>query len=118
VAPARLRLTPFAKDGQESIHRQLLSRKVAMPITRYQNQTLAGQVFQMEDCWFVNCTLVDCKMFYSGGRAMWENTSFQNCEWKFQGEALATIQLLNLIGLLKPNQMQAQPKPSMTGPVN
>jgi hypothetical protein len=108
-----------AEHGGELINSQLLFKGSQMPISRYQNQTLTGQVFQVEESWFVNCTLVDCKLFYSGGRSIWENTSFQNCEWKFHDKALATIQLLNQIGLLKPNQMmQAQPRPSMTGPVN
>ncbi len=89
-----------------------------MPMTKYEGQTLTNQAFQMEECWFVNCTLVNCAMFYSGGRAMWENTNFQNCQWKFQEQALATIQVLTLIGLMKPNHMQTQPRPSPTGPVN
>jgi hypothetical protein len=89
-----------------------------MPITKYQNQTLVGQTFRVEECWFVNCTLKDCALFYSGGPIQLENATMQNCQWKFEGAAQQTIGVLSMIGLLpiQPTHLQQQHTP--TGPVN
>ncbi|MFP5204907.1 MAG: hypothetical protein ACLGSH_06105 [Acidobacteriota bacterium] len=90
-----------------------------MPITKYQDQTIVGQVFRTEECWFVNCTLKQCVLYYSGGVAEFENCRFENCQWKFQGQAQQTIAVLSMIGLLpiQPTHLQTSQKP-MTGPVN
>jgi hypothetical protein len=87
-------------------------------MTKYQNQTLTGQAFQLEDCWFVNCVLKNCTLFFSGGSWELENTTFESCQWKFQNEAQRTCQLLGMIGLLPPMQMPLQMNPQPTGPVN
>ena len=75
-----------------------------MAVTRYEGRTFTKQVFQLEECWFVNCVLRECHLFYSGGSYLWENTTFENCDWKFQGAAAQTVNLLIQIGLLKPGQ--------------
>ncbi len=75
-----------------------------MPMTKYEGRTFTKQVFQLEECWFVNCVLRECALFYGGGRFEFVNTKFENCEWKFDGDSRNTIQLLTLIGLLKPGQ--------------
>lgn len=67
---------------------------------KFENQTLANQVFQLEECWFVNCILKGCTVFYSGGSYEMENTRMENCQWKFQDEAQRTCTLLSQIGLL------------------
>jgi len=88
-------------------------------MTKYENQTLNRQVFQIEECWFVNCTLVECTIFYAGGSYTWENSHFQNCQWKFQGQAQATVLLLQQLGLLAPPQAALSvSKMSSAGPVN
>jgi hypothetical protein len=71
-----------------------------MSITKYQNQTLNDQAFQLEECWFVNCVLRNCTIFYSGGSYEMEQTRMENCSWKFQNEAQRTCTLLSQIGLL------------------
>ncbi len=83
-----------------------------MPINKYENQTFQGKAFKLEECWFVNCVLRECTIFYSGGSYEFENTKFEACQWKFQDEAQRTCVLLNQIGLLKtgqvtPSSMQA-----------
>jgi hypothetical protein len=90
-----------------------------MPVTKYQNQTIEGQIFRTEECWFVNCTLKNCVLYFSGGGYELENTRFENCQWKFQGAAQQTIALLSTIGLLpiQPTHLQQSKFPS-TGPVN
>jgi len=75
-----------------------------MPITKYEGRTLKQQTFKLEECWFVNCVLRECVIFYSGGAYELENATFENCQWKFQGPAAATVQLMTMIGLIKPGQ--------------
>lgn len=75
-----------------------------MPITKYEGKTFENQVFKLEECWFVNCVLRRCVIFYSGGPYELLNATFDNCQWKFQGPANQTFQLLTQIGVLKPGQ--------------
>ncbi|HEU4413564.1 MAG TPA: hypothetical protein VFT65_02190 [Candidatus Angelobacter sp.] len=79
-----------------------------MAITKYEGRTLTKQVFQLEECWFVNCVLRECTIFYAGGAFEVMNTAFDNCQWKFQGPANTTCQLLTMIGLIKPGQAPPQ----------
>ena len=79
-----------------------------MAMTRYEGRTFSKQVFQLEESWFVNCVLRECYIFYAGGAYLWENTTFGNCDWKFQGEAAQTVNLLVQIGLLKQGQTPPQ----------
>jgi len=89
----------------------------SMPITKYEGRTLTNQVFQLEECWFVNCVLRQCRIFYGGGSYLFENTSFDNCQWTFQGPANQTMQLLSMIGLLKQGQ-DPPPTPQSSGPMH
>ena len=79
-----------------------------MPITKYEGQTFTAQTFKLEECWFVNCVLRECVIFYSGGSYELENATFQNCQWKFQGDAQHTVVLLTQIGLLRGQQTPPQ----------
>ncbi|MFZ2022706.1 MAG: hypothetical protein ACLPZY_13845 [Terracidiphilus sp.] len=90
-----------------------------MPKTKYENQTLTNQILQVEDCWFVNCTLKQCILYYAGGPFEFQNAKMENCQWKFQGSAQQTIALMTTIGLLpiQPTHLQTSMKP-VTGPVN
>lgn len=75
-----------------------------MPMIKYEGRTFTKQVFQLEECWFVNCVLRECTIFYGGGSYELLNTTFDHCEWKFQGPASMTCRLLTVIGLIKPGQ--------------
>jgi hypothetical protein len=88
-----------------------------MPIIKYEGQTFTKKVFQLEECWFVNCVLKECVIFYSGASFDLTNARFENCQWKFQNEAQRTIQLLTMIGLIKAQQIPPQSTLN-TGPVN
>jgi hypothetical protein len=90
-----------------------------MTIQKFENQTLVGQIFRAEECWFVQCTLKNCVFYYSGGPFELENCRLENCQWKFQGSAQQTVGLLSTIGLLpiQPTHLQVTKMPS-TGPVN
>src|SRR5579864_5076370 len=75
-----------ARRRQESGHEQ----------QQFQNKT-----FVVEECYFINCVLVECDLFYSGGDSEWVNTSFQNCRGHWRGAAGMTFRLMQLLGMLK-----------------
>ena len=79
-----------------------------MAVTKYEGQTFTKKVFQLEECWFINCVLRECTIFYSGGAYEVENATFDNCEWKFQNEARNTFFLLTNIGMLRAEQIPPQ----------
>jgi hypothetical protein len=70
-------------------------------MTKYENKKFSNMTFVIEDCFFVNCQLSDCDLFFSGGDLEWVNTQFENCHWHFRGPALKTVQLQQMIGMLK-----------------
>jgi hypothetical protein len=74
-------------------------------MTKYENKKFSSMTFVIEDCFFVNCQLSDCDLFYSGGDLEWVNTQFENCHWHFRGPALKTVQLQQMIGMLKTEPM-------------
>jgi len=74
-------------------------------ITKYEGQKLTKGAFVIEECFFVNCSLTDCDLFYSGGNFEWVNSQFQNCRWHWRGAALNAVQLLTGLGALKAPQM-------------
>jgi hypothetical protein len=90
-----------------------------MPITKYENQTFKQKVFVLEECWFVNCVLRECTLFYSGGTYDWENTNVEpSCQWKFHGPARMTFELFRLIGLITAQPAPPVQPPKNSGPVN
>ena len=38
-------------------------------MTKYENKELKGTTLVIEDCFFINCVLRECDLFYSGGDA-------------------------------------------------
>jgi hypothetical protein len=79
-------------------------------MTKYEGKTLSKAVFVVEECCIINCTLIDCDLFYRGGDFELPNVRFENCRWHFGGQALKTIQLQQTIGMLQPVQLPAPPK--------
>jgi len=45
-------------------------------MTKYENQALHDEVFVMEGCFFLNCVLKECDIFYFGGDVEWTNLQF------------------------------------------
>jgi hypothetical protein len=88
-----------------------------MAITKYEGQTFTGKVFQLEECWFVNCVLRECTIFYRGGSYDLVNTNFDRCQWKFQDDAQRTCVLLSQIGLLPAQPTPPQMTKLNSGPV-
>ena len=79
-------------------------------MNKYENKTLTKAVFVVEECCIINCHLIDCDLFYSGGDFELLNVRFENSRWHFRGQALKTIQLQQTIGMLQPIQL---PPPTM-----
>jgi hypothetical protein len=73
-------------------------------MTKYEGKEFSQMLFVMEDCYFVNCVLRECDLFYSGGDADFVNLRMENCRWHFRGPAQKTFQLLQNVGMLKPGQ--------------
>jgi hypothetical protein len=88
-----------------------------MPITKYEGMTLTKKTLVLEECWLINCVLKECVIFYAGGPFEIANATFDQCQWKFQGHAALTLQLLGMIGLLPKPQTPVQMTPP-TGPLN
>lgn len=74
-------------------------------MTKYEGKNLNKATFVVEDCFFINCELSDCDLFYSGGDFELVNVKFDNCRWHFRGPALKTIQMQQMIGMLKVGPM-------------
>jgi hypothetical protein len=72
-----------------------------MTINRYEGKTFSKQAFIVEECFFLNCVLNDCDLFYSGGDFDWANAQFVECRWHFRGPCLKTMQLMQTMGMLK-----------------
>jgi hypothetical protein len=87
-------------------------------MTKYEGQKLTNAAFVVEECFFVNCVLTDCDLFYSGGDAEWANTSFPNCRWHWQGPAGRTLNLMRLLGILKPQEIPPQNQASSSKLMN
>jgi hypothetical protein len=96
---------------------QLLGQEAYMSITKYEGQTLSKLSLVIEDCCFLNCVLKECDLFYSGGDVEWMNTQMMNCQWHFRGPALKTIQLAQLMGMLKTPQI-VPPFPASSSKMN
>ncbi len=78
-------------------------------MTKYENKTIQKTTLVAEDCYFINCVLKDCDVFYSGGDFELANVTFEDCRWHFRGSALKTVQLQQTIGMLKPNMTVVPP---------
>ena len=83
-----------------------------MPIFVHENENLKNSSYVIEEHIFYNCKLTNCRLYYNGGAFEFVNTTFDNCQWGFRGQARDTMQLLSVLGMLKPGQA---PPPNMPG---
>jgi hypothetical protein len=72
----------------------------------YWNQALQGKSLVLDESVFLNCKVIDCDVYYSGGDFEWVETQFVNCRFHLRGAAKNTIQLAQMIGMIT---LQAQP---------
>jgi hypothetical protein len=97
----------FCTFGSESYNSCGVGGRDSM--TKYDGQKFTKAAFVMEDCFFVNCVLTDCDLFYSGGDVESVNLKTENCRWHWRGPALRTAQLMGALGMLKAPQMPPLP---------
>lgn len=87
-------------------------------MTKYEGQKFTKGAFVMEDCFFVNCVLADCDLFYSGGDAEFVNLKTESCRWHWRGPALKTMQLMTNLGMLKGQPTLPLPNVDTSKPMN
>ena len=62
--------------------------------------TIAGESVSLDGKHFIDCTLVDCVLCYSGLNVVFERTSLKGCRHVFYGRARQTVHYLQNVGLL------------------
>ena len=65
-----------------------------------QGETIEGQVLAIDDKEFIDCTLVDCVLEYSGRPVSFTRTHMRGCRYVFFGSARSTVHFLQGVGLL------------------
>lgn len=66
----------------------------------YRNQTLDGLYLELETVTFIDCILVNCDLYYSGGDYEWVRTSFTDCRFHWRGPANNTARLMQSLNML------------------
>jgi hypothetical protein len=84
----------------------------------YRNQTLEGQPIVLDECFFENCAVKDCDLFFSGGDVEWVNSHFQNCRIHWRGAAKNALTVMKLFGLMKEVTPQLDMPKSSSGTVH
>lgn len=75
----------------------------------YKDKNISEQTFVLEETAFVDCTLKDCDLFYSGGDFEFVNLKLDNSRIHFRGGAKNTQLLMVTLGMLKaPLQLPPQ----------
>jgi hypothetical protein len=54
-------------------------------------QTIKGKYLSIDEKGFIDCTLIDCILEYSGGPVSFHRTRFQRCRYVFVGRAKRTV---------------------------
>ena len=67
----------------------------------YRNQSFRGKSFVLEEVAFVNCTLSDCDLYYSGGDFDWVDTRFEGCRFHWRGPAKNMFALAQTLGMIQ-----------------
>ena len=63
-------------------------------------KTLDSVSVVIDETTFVDCTLVDCILEYSGGPVAFKRTQMRGCRYVFFGQARATVHFLQSVGLM------------------
>ena len=68
-----------------------------------QGQTILGESLDIDNKYFIDCTLEDCTLEYSGRPVTFERTHLRGCRYVFHGLAKTTVQFLQCTGLMQHN---------------
>lgn len=66
----------------------------------FRNQTIKGQVIVLDENAIEHCVIEDCQIIYRGGDVRLDAEMNDRCTWTFEGAALKTIRLLQMIGMI------------------
>lgn len=66
-----------------------------------QDQKLEGLSLTIDDKHFIDCTLIDCILEYSGRPISFERTIMRRCRYVFFGSARSTVHFLQGVGLME-----------------
>ncbi len=66
-----------------------------------QQRVFEGEVLEMDDKHFIDCTLTNCILRYSGRALVLEKTLLRGCNYVFFGRAKGTVRFLEMMGLLR-----------------
>lgn len=67
---------------------------------RHEKETLEGKHVVLDDGVFIDCTLKNCSLEYSGGDTYVQNCKGENCQLVWRGAAQRTVTLLQGLGLI------------------
>jgi hypothetical protein len=65
-----------------------------------QGQVIQGQSVEIDHKTFIDCTLINCILNYSGEPVTFQRTRFQGCRYVFFGLARRTVHFLQGAGLM------------------
>lgn len=83
----------------------------------YEDKTLDGQSFILDEVVFIRCRLKNCDLFYSGGDYEWVETHFENCRFHWRGAAKNSVGLFQALQVMS-QQVPAPKPPTSTGRPN
>jgi hypothetical protein len=79
----------------------------------YKDKVMSEQTFVLEESAFVDCTLKNCDVFYSGGDFEFVNLKLDNTRFHFRGAAKQTQILFQTLGMI-PGASQVSSQAGMT----
>lgn len=68
--------------------------------------TLANQTIEMDGKHFIGCSVLNCTLEYNGQPLVVESTRFDQCSFRFKGEAALTLKFLECFGLAPEAQVE------------
>ena len=64
------------------------------------SETISNQHLTIDDTKFIDCTLIDCTLEYSGRPVIFEQTHLKDCRYVFLGDARRFLEFLQIAGVV------------------
>lgn len=84
----------------------------------YQGKNFHDESFILDECVFLDCSLKNCDLFYSGGDCEWANSTFENCRFHWRGAAKNCFALFQMLNIMSQQAGKPTPPASTTGKAN